>query len=82
MKVYEALYNPMTEESSYGTLSIHKSKRGALKAVKRHKAQELKDHNDRMARMKKDAPEIYKFQKKYPFDQFKDWDIREIDLLD
>ena len=41
MKVYEALYNPMTEESCDGTLSIHLSMDGAKRAINEHKKKRL-----------------------------------------
>ncbi len=37
--LYEALYNPMTWESTYGTLSIHLSKKGAERSIEVHKNQ-------------------------------------------
>ena len=40
MKVYEALFNSMVWESSYETLSIHRTKEGAEKAIERSKAKE------------------------------------------
>lgn len=41
--VFVALYNPMIHESSYGIISIHKTKRGAEMAMEFHKEEERKD---------------------------------------
>ncbi len=46
MKVYTALYNWMTYESSAETLSIHKTKEGAENAVAEHKANDRKEHEE------------------------------------
>lgn len=72
MKVFEALYNPMTEESSYGTLSIHSSKEGAERAIKEHKEEALKMWR-KLYPTKDDEP--------FEFGTFEDWDVREIEVL-
>ena len=72
VKVYEALYNPMTWESSYGTLSIHLSKEGAEKAIAFHKMEKIKE-------WQKMYPE--KEEQPYEFGQFEDWAVREIRVL-
>ena len=43
MKVYEALYNDCIHESSFATISIHKTKKGAEKAIAFHKMEKIKD---------------------------------------
>lgn len=35
--VYLAMYNPMIHESTYGVISVHKTKRGAEMALEFHK---------------------------------------------
>jgi len=67
-KIYQALYNPMTEESAYATLSIHRTKEGAQKAIDYHKAQKLIDHNNRYPNL--------------AFGEFEDWCVNEIELKD
>ena len=42
--IYEALYNHCIHESSYETLSLHKSEEGAKKAIEIHKAYTIKDN--------------------------------------
>lgn len=74
MKAYQALYNPCTWESSYGTLSTHLSKEGAKKAMKAHRAKE-KQQFDKMFKGK---------EKEYPgmkFGQHEAWCINEIEIL-
>lgn len=45
MIVYQALYNWMTYESSAKTLSLHRTKDGAEKAIGKHKAKDKKEHD-------------------------------------
>ena len=72
VRAYEALYNPMTWESSYGTLSVHLSKEGAEKAIAFHKMEKIKEWQ-RMYPEKEEQP--------YEFGQFEDWAVREIRVL-
>lgn len=67
--VYEALYNPMTWESGYVTISVHLSKEGAEKAIAFHKMEKIKE-------WQKSYPE--KEDEPYTFGAFEDWSIREI----
>jgi len=50
MKLYQALYNWMTHESSAETLSLHKTKEGAEKAIEKHKAKDKAEHDKQHAR--------------------------------
>jgi len=43
--LYRALYNYMTEESGFITLSVHKTKQGARDAVARELRKEREKHN-------------------------------------
>lgn len=43
--VYAAMYNPMTEESSYGILSIHRSKENAEKVIAQDKDKAKAEHD-------------------------------------
>jgi len=72
VKVYEALYNPMTWESSYGTLSIHLSKEGAEKAIAFHKMEKIKEWEG-LYPAEDDKP--------YKFGDFEDWAVREVQVL-
>lgn len=72
MIVYCFLYNPMIYESSPGTISIHKTRRGAEMAMEFHKAEALKEWNE----MYKDEEPPSKFG------TFEYWGIDEVKILD
>jgi len=44
MKIFEFAYNDCTYESSWACISLHETKEGAEKALKEHKAKELKEN--------------------------------------
>ena len=44
MKVYQALYNHMSYESSSETLSLHMTKDGAERAIKKHRNEDQLEH--------------------------------------
>ena len=46
MKVYEALYNDCIHESSFATISIHKTKEGAEKAIHEHNMEKIIEHQE------------------------------------
>ena len=62
--IYLAQYNPSTEESSYATLSIHRTEAGAEKAIALHKITIKQEYDKRF-----DA----EYRKKYPYDTYSDW---------
>ena len=72
-KIFAALHNPMTEESSAYTISLHKTRKGAEMAIEFHQNECRKQHE-----------EIYKDDedglKDYPFDFFKSWDVAEMEV--
>lgn len=72
MIVYEALFNHMTWESSYATLSIHLSREGAEKAIAFHKMEKIKEW-EKLYPDEDDKP--------YKFGDFEDWQIREVEVL-
>ena len=76
MKIYEALYNPCVHESGDVTISIHKTKKGALEAIKKHKAKKKKEF-DKLWNKKEDKP-LLKYIK---FGQHEGWGITETELL-
>jgi hypothetical protein len=43
MKLYAFLYNPMIHESGYVTMSIHRTRKGAEKALEWHRKQEQEE---------------------------------------
>jgi hypothetical protein len=69
--LYAFLYNPMIHESSSQTVSIHRTKEGAEKALEWHKSEERKKWNEFS---KND--EVYKTE--FPFEWNKNWRIQEI----
>lgn len=72
MTLYQALYNPMTEESSAETLSIHLTRDGAESAIKAHRDNEFDKWNN-LYPNKEDEP--------YPFGAFEEWEVGEIEVL-
>ena len=72
MNVFESLYNPMTEESSYETISVHKSRKGAERAIAEHKQKELTKWKKRYP-TKEDEP--------FDFGTFEDWKVNEVEVL-
>ena len=76
MTVWEFLYCSCTEESASCTMSLHRTKSGAEKAMKKHKAEEKKKHNDMYKRLK--VPKSIRIK----FGQFKSWSIVETEVLD
>lgn len=70
----------MTEESSYGTLSLHKTKAGAEKAVAEHKAQIKKEFEEGYwSRLSEEDKKLFS---DHTWDMFKDWEVTETELLD
>lgn len=71
MIIYEFCYNPNFLEDSYATISLHKTKEGAEKAIEKHKGRVMRN-------------EQKKFPKHTYQDlmQFRDWAIFEMELLD
>jgi hypothetical protein len=93
MKIYEFLYCGCIHESSYATMSLHKTKAGAEKAMNAHKEKEKKKYEkDRRAMDKHIMAEegTSKKQKKLliehnhsiSFGVHQDWAIGEQELLD
>lgn len=83
MKIYAFIYNPMVEESGYITVSLHKTKKGAEEALKKHKAERLKEweaqDKERRARWGDDYEVL---SNGLNFGVFEDWDIEEREVLD
>ncbi len=72
--IYEALYCDCVHESSYATLSVHKTKKGAYTAMKQHKVNTyLRWYNDRILYGK---DKIYGF----PYNFAQNWSIRKVEL--
>lgn len=75
MKIHLAEYNPSTEESTFGTISIHRTKAGAEKAIKDHRAKEQETFNTRYGSQKGEPFPIV-------FAEWEDWAVSETELLD
>lgn len=74
MKIYLALYNDMIEESSYATISAHKTKQGARNALAKHVREQKKEHDEDFQYVVKEM--------RYRFGLFERWYVKEIELLD
>lgn len=77
--VYQALYCPFTEESDYGTLSIHFSREGAEKALKEHKEEIKKKHDEFINWQKEEG--CYNPKSDNRYNKFKSWVIKEVEIL-
>ena len=70
--LFLAMYNPMIYESSFGIISVHKTRKGAEMAIEFHKNE-----------ARKEWEEIYPtkaLQKESPFGSFEAWEVYEIEL--
>ena len=86
MIVYSFLYNGCIHESSYATMSLHRTKKGAMDALKKHKLERMKKHSEYIARMeadldkkgysKKDKLTFMKSLSK--FGAHEDWAVEEV----
>ena len=73
-KIYAAMYNPMVYESSFGIISLHKTRKGAETAMKSHKHRKKKE----WLKMFPDK----KSREAVPFGEFQEWKVFEVELLD
>jgi len=77
--VYEATYNGCIHESSWCTISIHKTKPGAIKAMNEHKYEEYKKFLKYNEECLKSDPNFFKeFTNK--FGEHQDWRIKRTEL--
>jgi hypothetical protein len=74
MKLYQALYCDCIHESSYFTISIHRTTEGAQKAIDIHKAFMMKEWEE-------DYP-TQEEREKFPFGQHEDWKVHKTELKD
>jgi hypothetical protein len=87
--LYAFLYNPMIHESGYITVSIHRTREGAEKALEWHKKEELRKFNEEMDELRKEMrekanPEEYIeiYIATFKFNPDRCWKIEEIKILD
>lgn len=71
--VYAFMYCGCIYESSFATVSLHRTKEGAEKAMEAHKA-EKKEWHDKMY-----ADED---EEDFQFGEFEDWIVEPIEILD
>jgi len=92
MKIYAAMYNPMTFESAYGVLSLHKTRKNAWRAILKHRKELVKDAMEARKKFKKievvvldDGERVVDrfMQDDYKnYAQFAAWDVFEFELED
>ena len=75
MILYQFLYCPCIHESAWGTISLHRTKEGAKKAMYRHKKKERKEFDDMYNGKEKEYLGI-------KFGIHEDWCVDEIEVLD
>lgn len=78
MKVWNALYCSCIFESAAGTLSVHRTKRGARKTIIKHKLNARKEYQLYWEYLKKENGD----DAIYEFGIHEDWWINEVELLD
>lgn len=78
MKVFAFLYNDCIFESSSRTMSLHRSRKGAVQALNKHKADAMADHELHVAELRAEHGEDYPLPN-FGFD--KRWDIGIFEIL-
>jgi len=89
-RLYEFVYCCMTEESSYATMSVHRTRKGAETAMKKHKEQAKIEHEAKMKLYVEswkeegnDEKTIKILSDSIPaFGRFEDWGINETEVLE
>jgi len=76
MKIYAATYTPCIYESNYSTISLHKTIKGAKKAIKEHKNIIKKECMEVFSYAKPDPDMIFKVK----WDAYKNWKIIEKEI--
>jgi hypothetical protein len=72
--VYLFLYNPMVYNHGWATLSVHKTRKGAVNELETHKAEAL-------TKWEEDFPTPEE-REEHPFGQYEDWRVNAIRLED
>lgn len=81
MRIFRVLFNPFIHESGSVTLSIHRTREGALKAMTKHQEETKQRHEEHVKYMKDHDlydSELYE----HPWDADKEWSVNEIELED
>ena len=74
--VFLAMYNPMIYESSFGVLSVHKTRKGAEMAMEFHREEMFKEYEADM-KESKERGDPFDYG---PFGQFEAWMVFEYKL--
>lgn len=77
MTIYEFLYNSCTCESSAETMSLHKTLKGAYKAMRKHRWDACVEHREEQLTWGEGLIGRFWF-----YDSFKWWGIRKADLVE
>jgi len=82
IKLWAFYYCPMIYESASYIESYHRTKKGALKAMKEHKAKErLQWVEDQSYHKKWCKEEGFKYRPSSKFGQFESWHVRRFELI-
>ena len=74
MKVFAAVYNPMIHESSFGIISLHKTKKGAQMAMEFDREERRKEWMVMFSTKSE--------QEEYPFGKYESWQVTSYELQD
>jgi hypothetical protein len=78
MKIWKALYNDMVYESAAETISLHRTKKGAEMAIKKHKYNNKLDHIERF-NIESEKGYGYKTQAGFTDNEIKEYDKNELE---
>ena len=75
--VWEALYCPCIHESAYGTISIHKTQKGALDAIEIHKAKAKIEFDEMFSSLSEEEQKSTSMK----FGKHEAWMVKEREVL-
>lgn len=73
MNIWAFCYTDNTWESAAATMSLHLTKKGAQEAMRQHKQKERDEYNS--------IWQTEQERKDFPFGQFQDWFVKEMEVL-
>lgn len=76
--LYEFLYCSCIHESGSATMSLHRTKEGAERAMEAHKAERQKEWDERAARWAKEGSSLARTD----LEDMESWHVAAIQLLD
>jgi len=80
VKVFAAVYCDCIYESSYGTISLHKTREGAELAIENHKKELGISHEEGVKFMAEHSPSFDMGE--FKIHPWQDWAIEEYEILD